>query len=231
MPGFNITQANVGALGTSVSSGEITDGTIVNADINASAAIDATKIADGSVTNAEFQYLGTVTSNVQDQIDAKLASSAYDDATAAETDTGTSTAKYVSPDGLAGSNLGIRYISCALNGTTALTTSEEVYVRIPAALNGMDLVSVTGSVGTGAAGSSSSGTPTFTVTNVTDAAAMLSTALTIDANEYTSATADAAAVIDTGADDVVTDDLIAVRVTTAGTGVTYANVTLGFQLP
>jgi hypothetical protein len=33
--------------------------------------IDATKIADGSVTNAEFQYLGSVTSDIQTQVDAK----------------------------------------------------------------------------------------------------------------------------------------------------------------
>ena len=40
-----------------------------NDNIKAGAGIDATKLADGSVTNTEFQYLGTVTSNVQDQID------------------------------------------------------------------------------------------------------------------------------------------------------------------
>lgn len=152
-------------------------------------------------------------------------------ATTAETNTGTDATRAVTPDGLAGSNLGIRYAQCTLNGTTALTTSEKVYFRIPAALNGMNLVSVAATVGTGAAGSSSSGTPTFTVKNVTDGNQMLSTSLTVDANEYTSATAATAAVIDTTKDDVVTDDLIEVAVTTAGTGVTYATVTLGFQLP
>ncbi len=94
----------------------------------------------------------------------------------------------------------------------------------------MNLVSVTGSVGTGAAGASSSGTPTFTVKNVTDNNQMLSTSLTIDANEYTSATAATPVAINTSFDDVATDDLIEVAVTTAGTGVTYAVVTLGFQL-
>ena len=44
---------------------------IVNADIKAAAAIDATKIADGSVTSTEFQYINSVTSNVQTQIDGK----------------------------------------------------------------------------------------------------------------------------------------------------------------
>ena len=44
---------------------------IVNADIKASAAIDATKIADGSVTSAEFQYINSLSSNAQDQINLK----------------------------------------------------------------------------------------------------------------------------------------------------------------
>jgi hypothetical protein len=35
--------------------------------------IDATKIADGTVTNAEFQYLGSVTSDIQTQLNAKQA--------------------------------------------------------------------------------------------------------------------------------------------------------------
>ena len=55
---------------------------IVNADIKANAAIagsklaagiDATKIADGSVTSAEFQYINTLSSNAQTQIDSKQA--------------------------------------------------------------------------------------------------------------------------------------------------------------
>ena len=68
----------------------IASGVIVNADVNSSAAIaysklaltgavvsadlagsiDATKIADGSVTSTEFQYINTLSSNVQTQIDA-----------------------------------------------------------------------------------------------------------------------------------------------------------------
>jgi hypothetical protein len=49
----------------------INSGVIVNADINASAAIDATKIHDGSVTNTEFQYLDGVTSAIQTQLNTK----------------------------------------------------------------------------------------------------------------------------------------------------------------
>lgn len=150
---------------------------------------------------------------------------------ASEVNTGTDAARYVSPDSLAGSNFGIRYVVATLNATTALTTSEKAYFRIPSALNGTNLVSVSATVGTGAAGASSSGTPTFTVKNVTDSNQMLSTSLTVDATEYTSATAVTPVVINTSFDDVVTDDLIEIACTTAGTGVTYATITLGFQLP
>ncbi len=44
---------------------------IVNADIKSAAAIDAAKIANGSVSSAEFQYLDGVTSAIQTQIDTK----------------------------------------------------------------------------------------------------------------------------------------------------------------
>ena len=258
-----------------VTSDIILDGAIVNADVAAAAAIDATKLADGTVTNTELQYINSLSSNAQTQltekapiadptftgtvtmpvgltgiarmdsgiisvdadVTAEVAASSttvagkVEASIASEVNTGTDAARSVTPDSLAGSNFGIRYVPIQLNGTTALTTSEEYYFRVPAALTGMNLVSVSASVGTGAAGSSPSGTPTFTVTNVTDTSTMLSTSLTVDANEYTSATAAVAAVIDTGEDDVVTDDLIKVATTVAGTGVTYATVTLGFQLP
>jgi len=44
---------------------------IDNADIKIAAAIDALKIANGSVSNAEFQYLDGVTSAIQAQLDSK----------------------------------------------------------------------------------------------------------------------------------------------------------------
>lgn len=44
---------------------------IDNNEIKAGAAIDATKIADGSVDNTEFQYLNGVTSAIQTQLDNK----------------------------------------------------------------------------------------------------------------------------------------------------------------
>ena len=59
-----------------ITSAKITDGAIVNADINASAAIDATKIHDGTISNTEFGFLNGVSSNIQTQLDAKGASNA-----------------------------------------------------------------------------------------------------------------------------------------------------------
>jgi len=49
----------------------ISSGVVVNDDINSSAAIDATKIHDGTVSNTEFGYLNGVTSAIQTQIDTK----------------------------------------------------------------------------------------------------------------------------------------------------------------
>ena len=47
----------------------IASGVIVNADVNASAAIDATKIHNGSITNTEFGYLNGLSGSIQTQID------------------------------------------------------------------------------------------------------------------------------------------------------------------
>jgi hypothetical protein len=46
---------------------------LADANIKAAAAIDATKIADGTVTSTEFQYINSLSSNAQTQIDSKQA--------------------------------------------------------------------------------------------------------------------------------------------------------------
>ena len=66
----------------SVNSSKIVDDSIVNADINSSAAIAATKIHDGSISNTEFGYLNGVSSAIQTQIDTKAATTYVDDAVA-----------------------------------------------------------------------------------------------------------------------------------------------------
>jgi hypothetical protein len=51
---------------------ELAAGAVTNTEVDASAAIAATKIHDGSVDNTEFGYLNGVTSALQTQLDAKL---------------------------------------------------------------------------------------------------------------------------------------------------------------
>ena len=58
---------------------------IEDANIKASAAIDATKIADGTVTDTEFQHINTLSSNAQTQIDSKASTASL--AASATTDT------------------------------------------------------------------------------------------------------------------------------------------------
>lgn len=162
--------------------------------------------------------------------DTKLASSAYDDATAAETTTGASTAKYVSPDALAGSDYGIRLVQIQVtdpNGAALATGDGQAYFSVPAQVNGYNLVSAQAHVTT----VSSSGTPTVQIHNVTQAADMLSTRITIDANEKDSVTAATPPVIDTGNDDVATGDELRIDVDVAGTGTKGLQIRLGFQLP
>ena len=62
-PAFNLTDAS------NYPTSSLT-GTISNSQL--ATGIDATKIADGSVTSTEFQYINTLSSNAQDQLTAKL---------------------------------------------------------------------------------------------------------------------------------------------------------------
>lgn len=100
------------------------------------------------------------------------------------------------------------------NGSAITTGDGKCPFLVPARLNGLNLVGIYGAVTT----VSSSGIPTVQIRNETQTADMLTTKLTIDANEKTSFTAAAAAVIDTGNDDVATGDLLWVDIDVAGTG-------------
>lgn len=104
------------------------------------------------------------------------------------------------------------------------------YISIPPDVSGMNLTYVFASfcvVGTG-----NSGTCNIDIHNVTDTADMLSTNLTIDANELSSATAAAAAVIANA--DVVTNDQLRIDVDSVPTTSVLPYglyVTLGFSWP
>ena len=65
-PAFNLSDA------TNYPTSSLT-GTISNSQL--ATGIDATKIADGSVTNSEFQFINSLSSNAQTQIDTKLTAS------------------------------------------------------------------------------------------------------------------------------------------------------------
>lgn len=158
-------------------------------------------------------------------------------ATSAETTTGTDNARAISPDGFSGSDYGKRVIGILVSdpqGSAISTGDGKAVVRIPSVMNGWNLVGVAGSVST----VSSSGIPTAQLrrsrrTNATTRsdADMLSTKLTIDASEFDSSDAAAAAAIDTSNDDVNTGDYIFIDIDVAGTGTKGLYVELTFQLP
>jgi hypothetical protein len=159
-------------------------------------------------------------------------------ATAAETTTGTDAGRAVSPDGLAGSDYGKRVVGVLVSdpGGDAITTGNgKAYFRIPSVMNGWNLVNCDASLVT----KSSSGAVSIMIrrnrwtTNATTArtdADMLSTAITIDANEWDSDDATASA-INGANDDVITGDQIHVDIDGAGTGAKGLFVELTFQLP
>lgn len=151
-------------------------------------------------------------------------------ATAAETTTGTDATKAITPDGLAGSDYGKRVVGIQVvdAGTDMTTGDGKAFFRIPSVMNGWNLVAVAAKVYT--AGTTS--TCTIQIRNITQAADMLSTKISIDSAELDSSTAATPAVIDTANDDVATGDGIAIDVdtihTTAAKGLF---VELIFQLP
>lgn len=118
--------------------------------------------------------------------------------------------------------------------TTALATGDgKLYFPIPSKLNGYNLTYCLAQV----FAKSTSGTPTVMIARGRQADAvsahsfvdMLSTAITIDVNEYSSADATTAYVINTSNDDVATGDLIRVDVDVAGTAATGLYIALGFE--
>lgn len=119
-----------------------------------------------------------------------------------------------------------RYQLKIIDENTVLTTGDgKLIILIPAYLNGANLIIAHAFVST----VSSSGLPTVQIRNVTQAADMLTTKITIDANEFTSYSAATQPVIDTANDDVATGDLIAIDVDVAGTGAKGLGVHLEFS--
>jgi hypothetical protein len=114
------------------------------------------------------------------------------------------------------------------NGDALTTGNGKAYFRVPSTINGANLIAVAAAITT----ASSSGTPTIQIHNVTQAADMLSTAITIDATpDLDSKDATTPAVIDGANDDVATGDQLRIDVDVAGTGAKGLIVELQFRLP
>lgn len=213
--------------GTPSITAEVVAGSLTNSHINASAAIALSKLATDPLARAN--HTGTQAGTTVDAATTSVRGT-VPLATTAETTTGTDTGRAVTPDGLAGSEYGVEVVQILVTDPSgsALTTGDgKAYFMVPSKLNGWNLIRANAAVTT----VSSSGTPTVQVHNVTDAVDMLSTRITIDANESTSHTAATPPVIDTTKDDVATGDLIRIDVDVAGTGAKGLIVTLSFQAP
>lgn len=118
----------------------------------------------------------------------------------------------------------------------AITTGDgKAYIRVGPKLNGHNMVSVAAAITT----TSSSGVPTIQIARGRQASAgsahtfvdTLSTRITIDAGEYDSKDAAAAAVINTSNDDLATGDLLRIDVDVAGTGAQNLIITIETQKP
>jgi hypothetical protein len=152
-------------------------------------------------------------------------------ATPSEVNSGASTTKVISPDSLNDSNYGRKVVQIPCtdpNGSAISTGDGQGYFVIPPELNGMNMVDAQAAL-VGAV--STSGLPTVQIANQTDDVDMLTTKITIDANERSSYTAATASVIDTTKDDVATGDILRCDVDVAGTGAKGLYVILTFQLP
>jgi hypothetical protein len=155
-----------------------------------------------------------------------------------EVNTGSDNTRATTPDSIAGSYAGTKNINRTVFAETELVTTGDgkAYIYpLPAELNGMNLVSVAYSV----AGASSSGSVQIQIArgrqaNATTAPAyvdVLSTVISVDANEYKSTDAGTPPVIDTANDDVATGDVYRIDCVAAGTGTLGGAITLGFRLP
>lgn len=165
---------------------------------------------DGWVSNASI----TVSGKVELAIDTEVS-------------TGTDATRAVSPDSLAGSNIfgrkGFSIIAVA-SGTDVSPDDGKAYFVIPECMNGMNLVRANACVNT--AGTTNA--TTIDIYNVTDSHDMLSSAISIASG----GTVGTAGTVNTTYDDVATNDILRIDVTTAST--TNAKglmVVLEFQLP
>ncbi len=180
-------------------------------------------------------YLGTPLSqwitpgNFFDAIPASstTVSGVIESATSDETTTGTEPAKAVTPDSLAGSGYGKRTMSVLINDANVLSSGDgkAYFPRIPSFMNGWNIIEVAANIVAGTA------LVTIQFHNLTQTADILTTKLTIDANEKDSKDAVTPAVIDATENTLTTGDRIRIDADGAGTGTTWTDVQFTAQLP
>jgi len=188
-------------------------GFVANEHIDWTADQGATNIHSGNISSA-----------------TDLAEGIVELAIASEVNTGSATDRAITPDALAGSNLGTRSLQVtAFDYKTNITVGDgAAYVTVPSSYAGMNLVAVHARVIT----AGTTGTTDIQIHNLSQTADMLTTKITIDTTETGSDTAATAAVIDTSNDDVASWDILRIDVdavsTTAPKGLI---VTMEFRLP
>jgi hypothetical protein len=162
--------------------------------------------------NAVYDKIETIASNATD-----TATGVVELATIAEVDTGTDATRAVTPDALAGSDIGEKGFAIAVFESDANVTvgDGKVGFVVPSTMNGMNIVDCVASVHT----SGTTGTTDVQIrrrrgTTNTD---VLSTKLTIDSTETSSTTAAAAYAINTSNDDLATGDIIYIDVDAVST--------------
>jgi hypothetical protein len=185
----------------------------------------------GSATSAALVSVNTdsldkVLSSADSNVQAALETLDEAGASVGDVETGTSIAKFVTPDALAGSNLGERIIEVLVTapGDDVATGDGVAHFTIPSSMAGMNLVRAQATVVT----PGTTGATTVNVHNVTDAVDMLSANISIAsaANVGTPGT------VDTGNDDVTTDDRLRIDVDTVSTTAPKGLVViLEFRLP
>lgn len=186
--------------------------------------VDTAEIADNAVTAAKIAANAVDSSEIAANAvgSSELADNAVDTAAIAA-----AAVTYAKLDVTAGTAAVRRIVEIQVTDPagSALTTGDgKAYFVVPSDLNGLNLIDADAFNIT----ASSSGTPTVMIHNLTDTADMLSTAITIDANEKTSFSAAVPPVINTSTDDVATGDIIRIDVDVAGTGTKGLGVILVF---
>ena len=177
--------------------------------------------ADQGATNIHSGNISSATDSAEGIVELAIAS---------EVNTGSDTGRAITPDALAGSNLGTRSLQVtAFDYETDVAVGDgAAYVTVPSSYAGMNLVAVHARVIT----AGTTGTTDIQIHNLSQTADMLTTKITIDTTETGSDTAATAAVIDTSNDDVASWDILRIDVdavsTTAPKGLI---VTMEFRLP